>query len=117
MAFLPAPYTITVWRGGTYRQNLTLFTDTAQTLLWNLTGYTAKMTIHDANNILLYTLDDNNGGTTVGGAAGTIDLYIPATTTATFSWPNALYTLTLQNGSVGDTYPLLFGSILIRTDH
>lgn len=63
----------------------------------NLTGWTARMqarrNVGDA--VVLFNLTTENGGITLGGTAGTIELVITSTETATFAWKNAVWDLEL----------------------
>jgi hypothetical protein len=51
---------------------------------------------------VLKELTTANGGITLGGAAGTIDLFISATDTAGFAWESGVYDIELiqPNGEV-----------------
>jgi hypothetical protein len=61
----------------------------------NLTGFTARMQIRETveSTTVLHSLTTENGGITLGGAAGTIALLISATDTAAFTFDSAVYDL------------------------
>lgn len=68
----------------------------------DLTGYDARMKIREFTDSpsTLVSLTVANGRIFLGGALGTIDLFIRATTTELFSWEgNAVYDLELIIGS------------------
>ena len=68
---------------------------------WNLTGYTATMTIRPFVGSNTTTLVLTNGsGITLGGAAGTVDITISAAVTADFSPSRYAYDFVLNSGSV-----------------
>lgn len=70
----------------------------------NLSGYTARMQVRQSkpSDTVLLELTTQNGRITLGGAAGTIDLNLNATTTAAIDWRRGLYDLELvaSNGVV-----------------
>lgn len=87
-------------QGDTYQAHLTVYDEDNNIV--NLTNYTAKMEIRDANNLnaeILYTLDStNNSGTiTIDGPAGFIDLLIPSVDTALFTWLRGYYDLKIKS--------------------
>ena len=68
---------------------------------WNLTGYTATMTIRPFVGSNTTTLVLTNGnGITLGGSAGTVDITISAAVTADFSPSRYAYDFVLNSGSV-----------------
>lgn len=109
MSFLPEQHNFAIWKGATFRTTITLYTDAGVTLR-NLTGYSSELIIRDEpGGTPLLTLSTSNGGITLGGANGTVSLYISATTTAGITWTSAVYDLTVTAGSGGDTDALLYG--------
>ncbi len=80
----------------------------------NLTGYRAEMHVrrnytgsNEAETLLTYT-SETGGGLVLGGAAGTVDLYISYEDTATVCWDKALYSIFLINPR-GGRIPLVRG--------
>jgi len=68
---------------------------------WNLTGYTATMTIRPFVGSNTTTLVLTNGnGITLGGAAGTVSIDIDSEVTADFSPSRYAYDFMLDSGSV-----------------
>lgn len=60
----------------------------------DLTGLTARMQIRPTSQgDLLVSLTTENGGITLGGEDGTIDLLISAADTSAFTWTKAVYDL------------------------
>jgi hypothetical protein len=96
----PAPYTLRIVQGATYDQTFTWYLDSGQTQLANLTGYSAaaKIANYPGGNVSL----DLTPFLTLGGAAGTIRLVIPAATTATLVQNGASWDLrvTAPDGTV-----------------
>lgn len=80
---------------------------------FDFTGYTAAMSfkenVEDAEPWLELTTE--NGGVTLGGALGTIDLYISPDDTEDFTVLKSYYTLDLINGT--NKYRLLKGYITL----
>jgi hypothetical protein len=83
----------------------------------DLTGFTARMDIRKTlgSATVIHTLTTENGGITLGGAAGTIELLIPALTTETFDFGNAVYDLELIS-AVGVVTRLVGGAITLSKE-
>lgn len=96
----------------------------SQQLLWkgsngspiNLTGYTARMAIRTvpAANTVALTLTTENGRISLGGAAGTINLSIAATDTATLEDGIYVYDLEMVTGVT--VTRLVMGTFLVRPE-
>ena len=77
------------------------FTIQTGNTVWNLTNYSATMTIRPFVGSNTTTLVLTNGnGITLGGAAGTVDITISAATTADFEPSRYAYDFMLDSGSV-----------------
>ena len=110
----PAKLNLTIKQGATFRKRLTWRGSNKKPI--NLTGYTAKMQARSAygDPQVLFELSTENGGVTLGGIAGTIELYISDEATALFNFERAVYDLFLYAPN-GDALALLEGSVrLIR---
>lgn len=61
----------------------------------NVTGYSARLQVRETYDASEYVvnLTDLNGGITLGGSAGTINLYINASDTSTFITGDHVYDL------------------------
>ena len=82
----------------TFTVNFTIQTGNT---LFNLTGYSATMTIRPFVGSNTTTLVLTNGsGITLGGAAGTVAISISAATTADFEPSRYAYDFMLDSGSV-----------------
>lgn len=83
-----------VEQGATFRKTLTWKTGTPAAPV-DLTGCTARMHIRAevGATTTLAELTTENGGITLGGAAGTIVLLITATQTSQFAWVDGVYDL------------------------
>lgn len=83
----------------------------------DLTGYTARMQIRETLDatIILATLTTENGGITLGGAAGTIDLLLDAAATALLDFTNAVYDLELVD-TAGVVTRLLSGAVTLSKE-
>jgi hypothetical protein len=99
---------ITIQKGATFIYPILIWTDN-RTSRKNLTGFTAELKIKrklpngDLETTSIIELTTENGGITIGGLEGTIDLFISATTTATLLSANAFYDLKLINGASIET--------------
>lgn len=83
----------------------------------DLTGYAARMQIRPSkdSSTVFHTLTTENGGITLGGAAGTVDLMIPDDVTALFRSTRAVYDLELVSAT-GDVMRLVEGGIKISPE-
>jgi hypothetical protein len=88
----------------------------------DLSGYTARMQVRQevGESTVLLELTTENGGITLGDAAGTIDLLINAADWDTMTewealdWCNAVYDLELVQGTV--VTQLMYGSVTVRQE-
>lgn len=110
MSFLPEQHNFAIWKGATFRTTITVYTDAGETLQ-DFSGATAELIIRDQpEGTPLLTLTTENGGIELGGAQGTIRLYISAEDTQDVDWTSAVYDLTVTAGGPnGDTDALLYG--------
>lgn len=113
----PAKLNLKLRQGSTFAPApLTYTYDEAGLVPIDLTGYTARMQIRDVDsNALLHSLTTEDGGLTLGGAAGTIALSISATDTAAFEWTTGKYDLELVAPS-GFVTSLLAGSVVVTAE-
>jgi hypothetical protein len=105
-----------IWQGTVFDVTLTFRIDGVPV---DLTGYEARMKIRakaDGGEVASLT-SNPAAGITLGGAAGTIRLYISALVTATYTWWVGLYDLELQPPSgAADTFKLLYGEIPLKRE-
>jgi hypothetical protein len=95
---LSAKYNIVCDQATTFQLDFTIQTGNT---LWNLTGYSATMTIRPFVGSNTTTLVLTNGnGITLGGAAGTVAILISAAVTADFEPSRYSYDFVLNSGSV-----------------
>lgn len=117
-------YDMEVDQGTTFRKTIT-WKDSSSTPV-NLTGYTARMQVRASftSSGTVASLTTSNGGITLGGAAGTVALYISATDTAAFSTASpsqfadafvGVYDLELVSAS-GDVTRLLHGDFIVNPE-
>jgi len=95
---MSAKYNIVCEQAATFNLQFTVQTGN---VAWDLTGYTATMTIRPfvgANTTTLVLTEGN--GITLGGVAGTVDITIDAATTADFAASRYVYDFVLDSGSV-----------------
>lgn len=106
-------YDYTVEQGTTFRRTITWYNDDAQTVLRDLTGYTARMQIRPtvASTDVLLSLT-NTAGITLGGTAGTIAIVMTDAQTAAFTFTTAVYDLEMITPS-GDVIRLIKGTLTL----
>jgi len=93
MTISPGKYNLFVYQGATLSKTVTWKDENGA--LVNLTGYTAQLQMRvtvDAATPFL-TLTTSNGGITLGGAAGTINLLASASATSAIQATQGLYAL------------------------
>lgn len=99
---------IIIQKGATFIYPILIWSDNRVTRK-NLTGFTAELKIKrklpngDLESTSIIELTTENGGITLGGLEGTVDLYISAEDTATLPSANAFYDLKLIKGAVIET--------------
>ena len=95
---MSAKYNIVCDQATTFALDFTIQTGNT---LWDLTGYTATMTIRPFVGSNTTTLVLTNGnGITLGGAAGTVAIDISSTVTADLNPSRYSYDFVLNSGSV-----------------
>jgi hypothetical protein len=79
----------------------------------SLTGITARMQIREklTSDVIIQELTTENGMVVVDDTAKTIVLQIPATTTSTYTFKSAVYSLELVSGST--ITPFIYGTITL----
>ena len=105
----PGRYDMTIWQGATFQRVFTWRVGTPAANV-NLTGYTARMQLRISSDAATPALEatTENGRITLGGAAGTVTLDLPATVTAALPANQYAYDLELVSGS-GQVTRLLEG--------
>lgn len=111
MSLVPAQHSFTIYQGATFFQRIFF---EINNVLQDVSEYAAKMEIKDqAGGAALLTLDNaGNGGITLGGSAGTIDLTISAVKTSTLTWSQGIYELFITD-KTARTDVLLRGGIKV----
>lgn len=117
MSYLTENGDLYINQGETLALPLTYYSDSAGTVAFNLTGYTARMQgrlkIESAST--LFSLTTENGGITLGGSAGTIVLSMSATDTAALNFISGVYDLEIVS-SGGVVTRLLNGSVFLSKE-
>ena len=110
-----AVYNFFIEQGATFQKTIT-WKDSSGTAI-NLTGYTARMQFRRVVSAteVLFSATSSNGIIVLGGAAGTIAITIPATTTEAFTFVDAVYDLELQS-SGGIVTRLMEGGVAVSKE-
>lgn len=110
----PAKHNFYVYRGATFSEQIE-WKDESGTPV-NLTGFTARLhmreTLEAADPFL--TLTTENGGITLGGVAGTIQLLASATQTTAITAISGVYDIELVSGA--NVTRLLEGLVIISPE-
>lgn len=113
----PAKTKFTIYQGATFRKRL-IWSGPAPALTpIVLTGCTARMQIRSElkSTTVLVELNTTNGGITLGGVAGTIDLYLSDEDTAVFSWTSGVWDLEITHPS-GEVTRLAYGTVSVSPE-
>lgn len=115
----PAKLKLTIYQGATFRKRLR-WSDKATSTPIDLTGCTARMQVRAEKEspTALLSLSTENGGIALGGAAGTVDLYVGATATAAITWESGLFDLEVVHPGAlpDDVTRLAEGSISVSPE-
>lgn len=108
-------YDFLVEQGATFSKTITWKNSSNAAI--NLTGYTARMQFRatKASTTVLLSATTENGYITLGSSAGTIDISIPSSVTATLAAPRQVYDLELQS-SAGVVTRLLEGAVRLSLE-
>lgn len=109
-------YNTVIEQGAVFRRSM-IWKDSNNAVI-DLTGYTAEMQIRQKKDseTILHTLSTSNGGITITGAQGKIDLFISADTTAEFDFTSAYYDLELNPGDDAEKVRMLEGIISLSKE-
>lgn len=115
MTIDPEEYHLNVIQGATFQKVITWKDENGVAI--NLTGYTARMQarVEYESAAPFINLTTENGGITLGGAAGTITLSISATATAAITQERGYWDIELISGS-GIVYRLLQGNVSVSKE-
>ncbi len=102
---------LSIDQGATFRKHFVYKSGVPATAV-DLTGFTARMQVREevTSDAILVNLTTENGGITLGGTAGTIDLFINDTDTSGFLWTDGVYDLELVAPS-GDVTRRISGTV------
>ena len=115
-------YTVAIEQGSTFRLRLTLRLPTLVPgepgELMDLSNFIARMQIRHRTPApeILYSLTTENGGLTLGGAAGTIDMFISDEDTSAFAFRSAVYDLEIEAVPGGDVTRIIQGPVTVSPE-
>lgn len=114
MTLTPSQYNFSAWKGTTFSKRLIRLTGDGNSPPEDLTGWSATLTLYDSTDhtTVLLTLTSGDG-ITLGTTEGTIDLFIPASTTGALDWRTAVYDLRMTQPD-GTVEALLYGSFSVH---
>lgn len=108
----PAKLKFTIYQGATFRKRLTWSGPTVPHTPIDLTGCTARMQVRSEveSPAVLLSLTTENGGIALGGALGTVDLYISDEDTGAITWETGVWDLEIVHPG-GEVTRLAQGSV------
>ncbi len=111
----PAKLKLTIYQGATFRKRLVWKSPSGTPI--DLTGCTARMQVRAEveSAVVLLNLTTENGGITLGGATGVIELLSAPTETATMEWDGGVWDLEVAHPN-GDVTRLAQGSISVSPE-
>jgi hypothetical protein len=94
----PGRFNFVCPQGSTFNPRLTWKIDNSTI---DISGYSARLQVRETHTSedFIVNLTDLNGGITLGGSAGTIDLYIDAYETSSFITGDHVYDLEVISGN------------------
>lgn len=107
----PAKHSLKLRQGDTYKRTLTWIVNKTPV---NLTGYDARLQIREDPDDATPALDASDY-LTLGGAAGTIEVEIPASETADLEPGRYVYDLEVESGG-GEVTTLIAGSVTVTAE-
>ena len=113
----PAKLKFTIYQGATFRKRLTWKGPLPAQTPIDLTGCAARMQVRaevESPTVLL-SLTTENGGLTLGGAAGTVDLYVSDEDAGAITWDAGVWDLEIVHPS-GEVTRLAQGSIAVSPE-
>ena len=113
----PAKLKFTIYQGATFRKRLTWTGPAPTRTPIDLTGCTARMQVRPdiESATVLVELNTTNGGITLGGAAGTIELFISDEASAAFTWLSGVWDLEIEFAS-GEVRRLMQGTVSVSPE-
>ena len=108
-------YDLEIDQGATFQRRITWKDGNDNPV--NLEGYTARMQIRKTirSSEVIVEATTENGFITLGGAAGTIEISIPADVTKTFDFKRGVYDLELESAG-GFVTRLLQGCVYVSAE-
>jgi hypothetical protein len=114
MSIAPGILNLTFSQGATWKLAMTYTNAEAEPI--DLTSYTARMQARPSYESAQVVLNLTAGtGITLGGTAGTIDLLVPATTTATIGAAQYVYDLEIESPS-GEVSRVVQGTLSVTPE-
>lgn len=109
----PGKYNMVCPQGATFSKQLTYKIDDAPV---DLTSYTARMQVREkyTSKTIIVNLTTENGGITLGGSNGTIDLFISDSDTSAIFAKNYVYDIELISSF--EVYRLLEGQFIVTPE-
>lgn len=114
----PAKLKLRIYQGATFKRRLVWASRVGNVdTPIDLTGCTARMQVRSevGSPTVLLELNTTNGGVTLGGATGTIDLYISDEDTAAFAWDGGVFDLEITD-SADEVVRLVQGSASVSPE-
>lgn len=112
----PFKVKLTIYQGSTFRWHAVLKNGTPA-VATNLTGYTARLQMRSeiGSSNVLANLTTSNGGITLGGALGTIDLYMSSADTSLINWEDGVYDMEFVAPN-GDVIRRMYGTVVVSPE-
>ena len=113
----PAKLKFTIYQGATFRKRLTWKGPLPAQTPIDLTGCTARMQVRPEveSSTVLLELTTANGGITLGGVSGTIELFVSDDASTLFTWTAGVWDLEIEFPG-GDVRRLAQGSISVSPE-
>ena len=112
----PAKLKFTIYQGATFRKRMTWYAPGKKTPI-DLTGCAARMQVRAeiGSPTILLELTTENGGITLGGATGSVELLSAPSETATMAWDGGVWDLEIVHPG-GEVTRLAQGSLCVSPE-
>ena len=113
----PAKLKLTIYQGATFRKRLTWTGPAPTRTPIDLTGCTARMQVRPEieSAAVLLSLTTENGGITLGGVAGTVELFVSDDASTAFTWLSGVWDLEIEHPG-GEVTRLAYGTVSVSPE-
>jgi hypothetical protein len=110
----PVQRALTFYKGFSFNEQV-IVTDKVTNLVRNLTGYAPTLVIDPPAGASVTLSTGAGNGLVLTPTLGQIDIKVPDTMTAGWTFDSADYILRIDNGTPEGNEPLMYGAVIVRS--